>query len=498
MLFNSQIFIFLFLPLALGGWYLLNAGKQYRPAMAFLVGMSLWFYGYMHPSYLLIILGSMGGNYLISLAMERWKGRKYTPRLGLAAGLILNLGILGYYKYYDFFLENLNGVFHTDFTLKHILLPLGISFFTLQQLSYIIDRSWGTAPHYPLLDYMCFVTFFPQLIAGPIVLHSELIPQFADPEKRRFDVTDFSDGVILFSLGLIKKVLLADTLALFVNEGFAKVWYLDTLTAWLVALCYALELYFDFSGYCDMAVGIGKMFRLELPVNFRSPFKSYSVPEYWQRWHYTLTRFLQTYLYTPLTIRGMRRKNKKVKKLYGILTPMVVFLVSGFWHGASWTFVLWGFCEGVATVWAQRKHFKLKKSPLTWFCTFTFTVFTSAIFRSESWQVMCRFLKAMFVPSLSKILMEISGAFGGMAENYVWTRFLEQTRPELLSFLYPVVLAVLLVLSALILRGKNAQEILADQKAKGYTMPFTIALVVFTGWAILSLTQVSTFLYFNF
>ena len=275
-------------------------------------------------------------------------------------------------------------------------------------------------------------------------------------------------------------------------------WWLDTPSAWLVAMCYALELYFDFSGYCDMAVGIGKMFRFELPVNFRSPFKSYSVPEYWQRWHYTLTRFLQTYIYTPLAIKGMRKKNKKLKKLYGIMTPMITFLVSGIWHGASWTFVLWGFCEGVATVWAQRKFWKLKKNPFTWFCTFLFTVFTSAIFRSESWQVMCRFLKAMFIPSVSKIFVELSYAYENLAENYVWGRMVEQIKPELLLILYPVFGVLIILLSAVILHGKNAHEILEQQKAKGYGRGFAIVLSLLTAWALISLTQVSTFLYFNF
>ena len=497
MLFNSQIFIFLFLPLTLGGWYLINHLKWHRAALLFLTGMSLWFYGYFNPSYLLIILGSMTGNYLISVLVEKWKG-KNAPKVCLALGLLLNLCILGYYKYYDFFVENVNAVFHADFSLKHIVLPLGISFFTLQQLSYVIDRCWGTAPHYKLLDYLCFVTFFPQLIAGPIVLHSELIPQFQNVEKRSFSAVDFADGTILFCLGLIKKVLLADTIAIFVNEGFTKVWWLDTPSAWLVAACYALELYFDFSGYCDMAVGIGKMFRLELPVNFRSPFKSHSVPEYWQRWHYTLTRFLQTYLYVPLTMKGMRKKNKKVKKFYGIMTPLIVFLVSGIWHGASWTFVLWGLCEGIATVWAQRKFWKLKKNGFTWFCTFLFTVFTSAIFRSESWQVMCRFLKAMFVPSVSKIFIELTYAYENLSENYVWSRVVEQFRPNLLFFAYPLFWLLLILIATWILRGKNAQEILADQKTKGYTAKFTAALVILTAWAIISLNQVSTFLYFNF
>ncbi len=497
MLFNSQIFIFLFLPLTLVGWYLLGHLKLYRASQAFLVGMSLWFYGYFHPSYLLIILGSMAGNYLISLLLEKWKG-KHAPKVCLALGLAFNIGILGYYKYYDFFVENVNALFKADFTLKHIILPLGISFFTLQQLSYVIDRCWGTAPHYKLLDYLCFVTYFPQLIAGPIVLHSEMIPQFQDLEKRKFSAADFADGTILFCLGLIKKVLLADTLALFVNEGFTKVWWLDMPTAWIVALAYAFELYFDFSGYCDMALGIGKMFRFDLPVNFKSPYKSHSVTEYWQRWHYTLTRFLTTYLYMPLTMKGMRKKNKKVKKLYTVITPLVVFLVSGIWHGASWTFVLWGLFWGIAAVWAQRKFWKLKKNFASWLCTFVFTVFAAAVFRSETWLVMCRFLKAMFVPSLSKILIEISFAFEGLSENYVWSRLLEQLRPGLLNVAYPAFLAFMLLISALILRGKNAQEILAEQKAKGYTGKFTVLLVLFTAWAIISLNQVSTFLYFNF
>ena len=499
MLYNSQIFIFLFLPLTLGGWYLINHFKYHKLALFYLTCMSLWFYGYFNPSYLLIILGSMAGNYLISFMMEKWKSPR-CQKLGLAAGLIFNIGLLGYFKYYDFFVENVNVIFRTDFALKHVLLPLGISFFTLQQLSYVIDRSWGTAPHYGILEYASFVTFFPQLVAGPIVLHGELIPQFRDLEKRKFQAMSFADGTILFAIGLIKKVLLADTLALFVNEAFQKVWWLDTPTAWMAALCFTFELYFDFSGYCDMAVGIGKMFRLELPVNFRSPYKAHSVPEFWQRWHYTLTRFLQSYLYMPISVTGMRKKSKAAKKFFAILAPMVTFLVSGFWHGASWTFVLWGFLWGVATVWSHRKFWKLKKGFLPWLCTFLFTVINSAIFRSESWPVMCRFLKAMFVPSLSVtgILSEISYAFENLSENYVWSRVVEQFRPEALRLLYPAFLFLCVAISAAVLRGKNAQEILAAQKKKGYGKGFTICLALLTAWAVISLNQVSTFLYFNF
>lgn len=497
MLFNSQIFLFLFLPLTLAGWYALNHFRQYSPATVFLIGMSLWFYGYYNPSYLVIIICSMAGNYLISLAMEKLRFRN-SGRVWLMLGLAMNVGILGYYKYYDFLIESINAVFGQSYALRHIILPLGISFFTLQQISYIIDRSWGTAPHYGLAEYMCFVTFFPQLIAGPIVLHSELIPQLRDKSRRCFSAEDFADGVILFSLGLIKKVLLADTLALFVNDGFQKVYYQDTVSAWLTALCYTFELYFDFSGYCDMAVGIGKMFRLELPVNFKSPYKSHSVSEYWQRWHYTLTRFWQAYIYNPLALFGMRRKNKRVKQVWLTMSPVIVLLVSGIWHGAGWTFVVWGLLEGVAVAWAQRKHLKLKKSFFTWSCTFLFTVFAAAVFRSESWDVMIRMLRAMFTPSLSKITLELAGAFSRLPEAYVATKYLEMTAPGLLNTLFMLIFTVLLTVAAVILHGKNSHEILAAQKEKGYTLPFTAGLALATGWAVISLTQISTFLYFNF
>lgn len=492
MLFNSQIFIFLFLPLTLIGWYFLNHLGKYRLSLLFLVGMSLWFYGYFHPGYLVIILGSMAANYLVSFLMDRYSSQK---KLFFYMGLMANIGLLGYYKYYDFFVENINWVFGSDFTLKHIILPLGISFFTLQQISYLIDRYWGTAGHYDLLHYMAFVTFFPQLIAGPIVLHSELIPQFQDLEKRKFDLQYFWDGLVLFVLGLVKKVLIADLFALVVNFGFEKIYYLDTLSAWMVALSYAIELYFDFSGYCDMACGIGKMFHYELPVNFNSPYKSHSVPEYWNRWHYTLTRFFTTYIYMPLTMTGLRRNKRQ---LYGVLAPMVVFLISGFWHGASWTFVLWGLAQGVATVWAQRKHWKLKKSWFTWAGTFFFAVVTQAIFRSETITNMRLILKAMFVPKHSGFLFELTSCLKQVPEFFVLTRFGELLGWQVAKWIYLLLFVVILAIAIWILKGRNAHEILKYQKEKGFAPGFVIGLAFLLMWCIISLNQVSTFLYFNF
>ena len=282
MLFNSYIFIFLFLPITLLGWYSLNRVKAYEPAKFFLAGMSLWFYGYFNVYYLAVIVVSILCNYLLSYLMN-FSHSRLTNRIGLMTGLFINLGLLFYFKYYDFFFENINLVFHTDFNLKHILLPLGISFFTFQQLSFIIDRCNGKAQHYSFANYLTFVTFFPQLIAGPIALYKEMMPQFEDLSNRNFNADNFAKGIVLFTIGLGKKVLLADVLALPVNFGFEQTMFLDSPSTLFVILAYTFEIYFDFSGYSDMAMGLGKMFNIELPVNFNSPYKACSLKELWQR-----------------------------------------------------------------------------------------------------------------------------------------------------------------------------------------------------------------------
>ena len=363
MLFNSYLFIFIFLPIVLIGWFSLNKIKKYELAEIFLIGMSLWFYAYFNFSYLFIIVGSCLFNFILSYLINRIekkyffidkntvadkhnlknnKGNTLVKILGIT-GITVNLGILFYYKYYDFFIENINFIFQKDYNLKNILLPLGISFFTFQQLSYVIDRMRGTAPHYGLVDYMSFVTFFPQLIAGPIVLHSELIPQFKDEEKRKFNTDNFTDGCIQFILGLGKKVLIADTLALVVNGAYDYRYYFTTCSAFLFILAYIFELYFDFSGYCDMAMGIGKMFNYDIPKNFYYPYKSTSMKEFWNRWHMTLNRFFTNYVYIPLG-------GNRCGKLKHSINLLITFLVSGLWHGANWTFCIWGGIHGLAQI----------------------------------------------------------------------------------------------------------------------------------------------------
>lgn len=490
MLFNSYIFIFLFLPVTLFGWYLLNKMEKYTLAQVFLTGMSLWFYAYFNVSYLAVILGSCGLNYVLSFLLEKRDSPAMRKGI-LAAGCAANLGILGYFKYYDFFLENLNMAFRADFALRHILLPLGISFFTFQQLSFIIDRCKGKAPHYTLTDYLNFVTFFPQLIAGPIVLHSELIPQFQDKARRRFDTNSFAQGMAFFTIGAGKKVLLADTLAKAVNYGFADIAALDSAAAFVVALAYTFELYFDFSGYCDMAVGIGKMFCIDIPDNFNSPYKSASVKEFWRRWHITLGRFFTTYVYIPL---GGNRKGK----VRTVINTMVVFLLSGLWHGANWTFVFWGFLHGVGVsvnnLFAKKVPVKGIKRRLSQFITFAFICLAFVFFRSDTLGDGFLFMKQLFSFQYNGSLMAVAEAVN-IPEIYIVTKVLDMKAPQLLSIVNVSMLLAVMAVSVWMLCARRTREIVEKNQ---WNPAFTLKMSLLFVWMVLSLSGVTTFLYFNF
>lgn len=487
MLFNSIFFIIVFLPLALIGWYALQQLENSFYAKVFLIGMSLWFYGYYNPWYLLILITSLLGNYACSVLFEKVQA-KSGRRAILWFGLFLNLGLLFYFKYFNFFIDNCNFIFHTDITVEKIALPLGISFFTFQQLSFIIDRYKQTAPAYSFVDYACFVTFFPQLIAGPIVLHSEFLPELSARKNRRVDGELFFDGAMLFILGLGKKVLLADMLAVVVNAEFMNIAYLDGVSAWVTIICYMLELYFDFSGYCDMARGIGKMFGFHLPENFNSPLMATSVKDFWRRWHMTLSRFLTTYIYIPL---GGNRlgKWKKCRNL------LVVFLVSGLWHGANWTFVVWGMLHGLSMVWETLfPKLRFGWEWLNRLCTGVFVTLTFAIFRSDSLSQAGLLFEKLFTGGNK-------GFFAGMCntlqfpETYAVVKVLELAMPQLLNPFYMACMLLLLGISIWLIRGKRA-EVWIEEKGRSWKGLFGAAVIFI--WAFISLSQVSTFLYFNF
>ena len=503
MLFNSYIFIFIFLPAVLLGWYGLNRCRQYKLANLFLAGMSLWFYGYFNVYYLAIILSSICLNYILSflLTLVPADSPRSRPlyRIGLWTGVFLNLGILFYFKYYDFFIENINYAFHTDYTLKHILLPLGISFFTFQQLSFVIDRCLGKSEHYSFLNYITFVTFFPQLIAGPIVLYKEMIPQFEDISRRRFDFSSLSRGICLFVLGLSKKVLLADTFALVVNYGFAQTFSLDSVSTVAVILSYTFELYFDFSGYSDMATGLGKMFNIELPVNFNAPYRSCSMKEFWQRWHITLSRFFITYVYIPLG--GSRKGRARM-----LLNTFLVFLLSGLWHGAAWTYVAWGAMQGLLVVWDNLGIIGIsgreEKRParfhipewLGWIFTFTLFNMSLFFFRSQSMDGAIQLFRNLFSGTFNGKVYEIAAQLD-LSELYVVRQVLDMAAPGLVNYMYLAFLLLLLVLSFFLVFGPTAYErTMRGELTSGRCWMICILLV----WCIISLSQVSTFLYFNF
>lgn len=347
MLFNSHAFIFLFLPLTLLVFFGLGrvSGKL---AAGWLAAASLFFYGWWSPAYVALLLASILCNFSAGSAIARAHAAGDTRRSFrlLTATIIANLALLAYYKYVNFFVANFNAVTGAGLGFAEVVLPLGISFFTFTQIAFLVDAHQGKAREYNLVHYGLFVTYFPHLIAGPILHHGEMMPQFARREIYRPQYDLIAAGLTLFVLGLAKKVLIADGVAPYVAPVFDAPGAGVTLTlleAWSGALAYTFQLYFDFSGYSDMAVGLSLLFGVRLPVNFHSPYKAVNVIDFWRRWHMTLSRFLRDYLYVPL---GGNRKSR-VRRYTNLLLTM---LLGGLWHGAGWTFVLWGVLHGVYLV----------------------------------------------------------------------------------------------------------------------------------------------------
>ncbi len=345
MLFNSREFIFLFLPITLVIFFVLGKFKYFKAAIAFLVITSLFYYSYWNPVYIFLILSSILFNYFtgILLIPERWNNAFISRKTVLVIGVAFNLGLLAYFKYANFLVDNVNFLFNTHFHIGRIVLPLAISFFTFQQIAYLVDAYRGESKEYNFLHYALFVTFFPQLIAGPIVHHKEMLPQFKKKSIYRFKWGNLASGLEIFLLGLFKKVVFADGIAVYANPVFEAAKNHANLTffeAWAGVLAYTFQIYFDFSGYSDMAIGIGKMFGINLPINFRTSYQSVNVIEFWRRWHITLSRFLRDYLYIPL---GGNRKGTFRR----YVNLMVTMLLGGLWHGAAWTFVVWGGLHGI-------------------------------------------------------------------------------------------------------------------------------------------------------
>ena len=400
MLFSSYEFILLFLPVTLLVFFQLGQRQWFKAAMAWLVLSSLFFYGWWNPPYLLLLLASIGVNYVLGDRLTQSVGNGNFNKPLLIFGIGLNLASIGYFKYTDFFLSSLNGSLGLSLELQQIILPLGISFFTFQQIAYLVDAYKGETPRYDFLSYCLFVSFFPQLIAGPIVHHQDVMDQFAKPQTFRPNSRDLAVGLTIFSAGLFKKVMLADSVAQYGTPVFNAALAGTSLTfadAWVGALAYSLQLYFDFSGYSDMAIGISRLFGVKLPMNFNSPYKAIHISDFWRRWHMTLSRFLRDYLYIAL---GGNRKGE-VRRYFNLLATM---LLGGLWHGAGWTFVIWGGLHGAYLV-LHQLWVKLRKGvgwdfgpwfkPVGIVLTFISVVVSWVFFRAESFTGAMAILKPM-------------------------------------------------------------------------------------------------------
>ena len=342
MLFSSYSFLFCFLPAALAGFALLSRFRGPKAAKLWLVLASLAFYGWWNPVYVGLILASMMFNFWLGRDLGRRRRSGRGTMAALAFGVGMNLALLGYFKYANFFVNSVNGASGLHWHLDKVVLPLGISFFTFTQIAYLVDVSRGIVCEYVLGDFLLFITFFPHLIAGPIIHHSEMMPQFAEARTYRFDWHNLAVGLSLFSLGLFKKVVIADAMA----ENAGKVFgaaaagtLLVSRDAWAGVLAYTFQIYFDFCGYSDMAVALARMFGIVLPQNFNSPYKAANLADFWRRWHMTLSRFLRDYLYIPL---GGNRRGEGRRHVNLIITMGL----GGLWHGAAWTFVVWGLFHG--------------------------------------------------------------------------------------------------------------------------------------------------------
>jgi len=374
MLFNSYEFIFIFLPVTLIIYFTLIHFRLCKIASVSLVIASLVFYSYWNIGNLPILLTSIISNYILGVYIERHKSK-----LILVCAIAINLIALGYFKYFAFFVETVSGLFQLNLNTQGVNLPLGISFFTFTQIAYLVDVYRDETKKYDKTDYFLFVTIFPHLIAGPILYHKDIVPQFKNVRNYFFSHKNFSAGMFLFTIGLFKKIMLADMCSPWAKIVFDNASAVTFLDSWIGALSYTFQIYLDFSGYSDMAVGLGLMFNIRLPINFNSPYKATSIIDFWRRWHISLSAFLKNYLYIPL---GGNR-NGESERIRNLLLTM---LLGGLWHGAAWTFVVWGALHGsflvVNHLWAKC-NIELPKY-ISWVLTFTCVVFAWVFFRSSN------------------------------------------------------------------------------------------------------------------
>jgi len=453
MIFSTYIFTLVFLPAVLLCYTVLLRQQQTTAAKWMLVLASFGFYAYGSGEHLPLLVISVFFNYGVgrAVASVRAQRGKKAARAVLVLGVIANVALLGYYKYTDFVIANINIFRDTPLPLQHILLPLGISFYTFQLIAYLVDSYRGETQRYSLLNYLLFIAFFPQLLVGPIVHHTDVVSQFDEMKPATQNSAQISVGIFLFAIGCSKKLVFADPLTEWAQRAFNNTASLSMLDAWGASLSYTLSYYFDLSGYADMAIGLALLFGIQLPINFNSPYKARNFADYWNRWHMTLSRFLGDYVF-----RGVFRTGAGSANFYWAV--FVTFLVSGMWHGSGWTFVVWGIVNGlfvIASHMMKRNGLALP-SPLAWALTFLGVIGTRILFVSKTFEDASNvFLKGLDFGSLSLTGNQFIGtrqpfyllvALGIVLLLPNSNEFRKRFRPNLA---YALVTSVLLVVSAL-------------------------------------------------
>ena len=488
MLFNSYEFIFVFLPITFFIYFYLNHKRLTEASKGFLVCSSLFFYSWWNIAYLPIILTSMVFNYIIGRNLNKTckdKSKRFSKKSILIFGIVFNLSLLGYFKYTDFLIENFNLAFDSNAELLQLALPLAISFFTFQQIAYLVDSYRQETKEFKFLNYALFVTFFPQLIAGPIVHHKEMMPQFANTRNKVKNYRNIAVGLFIFSIGLFKKVVIADTFAVWATQGFDVATTLNLFEAWATSLSYTFQLYFDFSGYTDMAIGLALLFNIRLPINFNSPYKATNIKDFWRRWHITLSRFLRNYVYIPL---GGNKKG--AFRTYNNL--MATFVIGGLWHGAGWTFVFWGFLHGLALM-VQRLWSKLGFKLWTWLAwliTFNFVNIAWVFFRAEEWDDSVKVLGSMFNLNNVVIKETLFNKLNFLSEYNIQFGEVMTTTHDGSTFINWIIFGFILVLLF-----ENSIQKINNFQLNYKTAVFTSIIITIS---ILNLSDESEFLYFQF
>jgi len=508
MLFNSYEYIFLFLPVMLAGFFLIGRKVHHQAALAWLLIGSLFYYGWWNPAYVSLLVGSMIFNYAVGYQLQSRKTADEFRKGILVFGIAVNLGLIGYFKYANFFVENLNLTLNMAFHLKKIILPLAISFFTFQQIAYLVDAYRHELQEYNFLHYFLFVTFFPQLIAGPIVHHKEMMPQFGQRKLHKPRAKDFAFGITIFAVGLFKKVILADGVAQYASPVFETAekgkQLVTAFDAWGGAIAYTLQLYFDFSGYTDMAIGSALMFGIKLPLNFNSPYKAMNIIDFWRRWHMTLGRFFRDYLYVPLG-------GGKVGASRMVINLFVTMLLGGVWHGAGWTFVLWGALHGLYLalnhLWRTFRekilgHDMSKTSLLGKIISLALTMFAVIIgwvvFRAETIGGAVVMLKSMFGANGASVPGAIAHVHPAI------TLLLGKLHIQSSSdsgMIFITKWAALLITSLVLYVPNSIQyvnSIFNNKCSRGRLFAHAMIASMLFAWAVMAIGKPSEFLYFQF